>query len=230
MKTTTVIFAILLASTVTFSTHSAMSMGKKIPGEAAEPTPTTPSTPVSSTSDATPLWEAKVSGGKAWSQHLSSSLDTLGKDLLDVVPADSATFCANYKNLSYGQRKEVWMYLISYMAKFESTFNVNSAFTESFSDTSGSKVVSRGLLQISIESGNAYGCNLNTSKDLHDPYQNLDCGVRILNRWLENDGRIAGKVSGGWKGGSRYWSVLRTTSKSYASIASGVSQLSLCQK
>ena len=237
MKTTTVLSTILMSAIINFGTTSAFAMGQKLPGEfeasgsvsSPAPAPSSPSAP-SGSSAVTPLWESKISGSKAWTAHLGSALDTLGKDLLDVIPADSANFCGNYQNLSYEQRKQVWIYLISYMAKFESSFNTNSAYTEDFADSSGKNVVSRGLLQISIESGNAYGCNFKSSADLHDPYQNLNCGVRILNRWMERDGRIAGKVNGSWKGGARYWSVLRTTSKSYSSIVSGVNALKICQK
>ena len=234
MKKRQSLLKFIVGTSVILSSPFAFSMGKSLPGETPEaPSPLVQSvliTPQASTADSTPLWESKIAGSKAWTSHLSSSLDSLGKDILDVIPSDSGTFCANYKNLNYNQRKDVWMFLISYMTKFESNFNVNSTYTEAFADRVGKRVVSRGLLQISIESGNAYGCNFKKSADLHDPYQNLDCGVRILNRWLNSDGRIAGKVGTAWKGGARYWSVLRTTSKSYASIASGVNKLSICQK
>ncbi|QDK39590.1 hypothetical protein DOE51_01470 [Bdellovibrio sp. NC01] len=179
--------------------------------------------------EVTPLWEAKVSGSKAWTEHLNSSLDTLGQDLLDTEVADGATFCPKYASLSYAQRKQFWIFMMSAMTKYESAFNTNSKYTESFSDSSGNNVISRGLLQISIESGNAYGCAFKSTSDLHDPLQNLDCGVRILNRWIGRDARMAGKVSGSWKGGARYWSVLRTSSGSYSNIVSLTKNISICK-
>ncbi len=216
----------IIVGLLTLTAQASFAMGRKLPDQ---PTPPPPP-PVTVETDATPLWEAKVSGSKAWTTHLNGALDTLGKDMLDVIPADATTFCGNYKSLSYNQRKQFWMYLMSYMTKYESGFNTKTSYTESFSDSSGKKVVSRGLLQISIESGRAYGCDLKTESDLHDPYKNLDCGVRILNRWLDRDGRFAGKVDGAWRGGARYWSVLRTTSGSYSSIVSGVSKLKMCTR
>lgn len=175
-----------------------------------------------------PLWNGKVSAAKDWTAHVDRELDRIGSDLLETVPADKNTFCPKYQNLSHAQRKQFWTFLISSMVRFESNFKTDSAYTEDFNDSSGKKVISRGLLQISIESGNAYGCGFKTTKDLHDPYQNLSCGVRILNRWMANDERIAGKVNGSWKGGARYWSVLRTTSGSYSSIQSWSRALSIC--
>lgn len=177
-----------------------------------------------------PLWESKVSAGKEWTTHVNNELDRLGQDMLDVIPADRSLFCPKYSSFSYAQRKQYWTYLISSMVRFESNFNTNSSYTESFTDSSGKRVVSRGLLQISIESGNAYGCGFKTAQELHDPYKNLSCGIRILNRWVARDGRIAGKVDGGWKGGARYWSVLRAGDKtSYKSILNWSQNLSICK-
>jgi hypothetical protein len=189
------------------------------------PTPIVEATP----KDVTPLWEAKIKNSKEWSDYVYTKLDTLGDDLLDVIPADRATFCPKYSGMSYNQRKQYWTFMLSAMARFESNFNTNSKYTEDFNDSNGKAVVSRGLLQISIESGNGYDCGLKTAQDLHDPLQNLACGIRILNRWVARDGRIAGKVSGTWRGGARYWSVLREGDKtSYQSIMKWSKALSIC--
>lgn len=203
-----------------------------MPTTTPSPTPVvspTPSTEVD-LKDLTPLWEAKMADGKKWSDYVESKLDTLGTDLLDVIPADRTLFCPKYANLSYAQRKQYWTFMMSAMAKFESSFNTNATYTESFADSSGNKVVSRGLLQISIESGNGYGCGLKTAQDLHDPLINLACGIRILNRWVARDARIAGQVDGTWRGGARYWAVLRAGDKtSYQSILKWSQNLSICK-
>lgn len=179
----------------------------------------------------TPLWESAVSNGKEWTTHVMNKLDTLGEDLLDVIPADASLFCPNYKSLSYYDRKQYWTHMLSSMARFESNFKTNTKYTEGFNDSKGNPVVSRGLLQLSIESGNAYGCAFKTTNDLHDPYQNLSCGIRILNRWVARDGRIGGKISNQWRGGARYWSVLRAGDKtSYQSILKWSQQLPICKK
>lgn len=199
------------------------------PSPTATPTPKPTATPTPSSGTAKPLWEAKVADGSSWSAHVMNKLDTLGIDMLNNQPADYSTFCPAYNKFTYTQKKEFFTYLISAMAKYESAFNTNSFYKESFNDSSGNPVISRGLLQISIESGNAYGCGFRNEQELHDPYLNLSCGIRILNRWIgQRDFRIAGKVDGSWKGGARYWSVLRTTSGSYSSIVSLAKGTSLC--
>lgn len=177
-----------------------------------------------------PLWEAKVAGSKEWTTHVDRELDRLGKNLLDVIPKDRNLFCPRYDKLSYAQRKQYWTFLLSAMVRFESNFKSSLTYKEAFNDSKGKPVISRGLLQISIESGNAYGCGFKTAKDVHDPLQNLSCGIRILDRWLDRDGRIGGKVSGQWRGGARYWAVLRAGDKtSYKSIVSWSQNLSFCK-
>ncbi|MDG0818122.1 murein L,D-transpeptidase catalytic domain-containing protein [Bdellovibrio svalbardensis] len=200
-------------------------------GTVTTPTPTpTPNPPAEPTTrEVVPLWEAKVSGSSAWTAHVESELDRIGQNLLNVVPADQSLFCPKYSKLTTAQRKQYWSFLISSMVRFESNFNTNTTYTENFNDSNGNRVVSRGLLQISIESGNAYGCAFKTTKDLHDPKQNLSCGIRILDRWIGRDKRIAGNVSG-WKGGARYWSVLRSTNSTpYNSIVNGSKNLAMCK-
>lgn len=181
--------------------------------------------------EARPLWEESNSRGKEWTSHVMNALDHLGKDLLQVIPKDTKLFCPRYSSLSYAQRKQYWAFFLSSMARFESNFNTNLAFREGFKDPNGKYVISRGLLQISILSGNGYDCEFRSNNDLHDAYQNLSCGIRILNRWIGNDGIIAGKVRGDWKGGARYWSVLREGNKtSYKSIVKWTSNLPFCKK
>lgn len=181
--------------------------------------------------NSTPLWEGQRSAGKEWTAHVMNTLDHLGKDLLSVSPSDAKTFCPSYSRLTYSQKKQYWTFMLSAMARFESNFNPETSFRESFRDGSGKRVVSRGLLQISMVSGNDYGCGFRAEKDVHDPYQNLSCGIRILNRWMVYDKRIAGKVSDIWRGGARYWSVLREGNKtSYRSILDWSRNLGYCKK
>jgi len=144
-----------------------------------------------------------------WAKSLRESIRTLGTDMLKVVPSDIKEFCPNFKNLADYEKVEFYAQLISVMSKYESNYKPETTYTEGFNDAKGNPVISRGLLQISIESGKSYDCPLKTAQDLHKPEVNLACGVRILNRWVSRDGRIAGYVEKKWRGGARYWSVLR---------------------
>lgn len=113
--------------------------------------------------------------------------------------------------------KECMAKLIYKMIEFESGYDTNSKYKESFKDAKGKNVISRGLLQLSIESVNqsAYGCKIKDAKELHDPATNIKCGVKILSYWANRDLVLMGEPK---KGGARYWSVCRASSKSNAKI------------
>lgn len=180
--------------------------------------------------EAIPLWERKSLNNRSWSEHVYDELPLLGPDLLATQPTDAKIFCPNYKNLSTSERKQFWAFFISSMVKFESNFDPKSAFTESFRDSTGRYVISRGLLQLSYESSKSYRCGFSTAKEIHNPTENLSCGIKILNHWMKKDGRIASKTSAGWRGGARYWSVLRAGRKdSYMSIVKWSNNLPFCK-
>lgn len=113
--------------------------------------------------------------------------------------------------------KECVAQAISIMAKYESSFKTGEQFTESFNDSKGNPVISRGLLQLSFESSNqkAYSCGLKTPEELHDPKINLSCAAKIVNYWLNKDHVFFGEPKLGL---GRYWSVGRNTSKSNIKI------------
>jgi hypothetical protein len=139
--------------------------------------------------------------------------------MLTVVPEDIEEFCPAYSRLARQKQVAFWVYLLSSITQFESNFKPETSYQENFRDANGNYVISRGLLQLSIESGNGYGCAFRSASDVHDPLQNLSCGIRILNRWVSRDKQIAGKSGSAWQGGARYWSVLRTADR-VASIKS----------
>ena len=188
------------------------------PKPTPKPTPTPTPTPTPEPEPSTPgsidaRWEKIRSQGKLWSESAYRSISSLAPALLDTLPSDYKEFCAELPSMNDVEKREFWVHLLSAMAEFESNHNTTLQYRENFRDQRGNYIISRGLLQLSIESGNGYGCNLKSGDDLHDPYTNLDCGLRIINRWVDRDGRIAGKLNGKWAGGARYWSVLRTSSR-----------------
>ncbi len=171
-------------------------------------------------------WEGSVKGSRAWTEYAFKTLDAEGPALLNKTPSDIENFCPSYRSLSKGDKKNFWVYLISSIAQFESNFDPTQKYTEAFTDSSGKRVVSRGLLQLSMESALAYGCPLKAATDLHDPQINLLCTIKILNRWVGTDGVIRAN-SNGWKGGARYWSTLRRTAQ-YDSIRSWTKMQAYC--
>lgn len=112
--------------------------------------------------------------------------------------------------------------LISIMAKYESSFDPKAKYNET-GHLAG--VVSRGLLQISLDSANqkAYDCKLTDAQQLHDPIINLQCAVKIMHYQAKKHGVL---LNGSKESGAgAYWSVGRSTSKSFEKIKTYINAL-----
>lgn len=173
-------------------------------------------------------WDEHSNDALKWSEFTYKAVEELGRDLLDSTPRDISSFCPNYSELNLEGKKMFWIYLLSTMVRYESFFNPATTYTEAFNDVNNIPIVSRGLLQLSIESSLGYGCKLNSAKDLHDPEQNLRCGIRILNLWVKRDGVISDRVNSRWHGGARYWAVLRTHKDFLNKIKSYTKKAEVC--
>lgn len=161
---------------------------------------------------------------------LSAAIDQYGADMMAVTkPVDAQEWCPKFSAMTGAQRKDVFLELGYRMIERESSFKPETKYTESFDDSTGQKVISRGLFQISLESSKGYSCGFKDAEELHDPKRNIDCGVRILNRWISRDNRIGGTVSGAHRGCGRYWSVCRNASSSRPKIVAEVKALPICQ-
>jgi hypothetical protein len=155
-------------------------------------------------------WRKKNTDG-SWTRFTEEAVKS--SSLPKAVPADIDKFCPGYKSQNEADRITFWAGLISAIARPESNFKPETTYTEIFSDGQGNKVVSRGLLQISIESANQarYACAIQKPEDLHDPKVNLACGVKILDYWIKKDNVLATYRGQKPVGGGRYWSTLRET-------------------
>ena len=159
------------------------------------------------------LWGGNAAAAQ-WTQDALTALDELGINLIRSVPTDITTYCPNYRALDYRERRGFWVALMSALAEYESNYRPETLYKERFNDAHGSPVISRGMLQISIESANSYGCGITHPSQLHDVRTNLRCGVRILNRWVgERDNVISAKHGAQWRGAARYWSPFRDAEK-----------------
>lgn len=174
-------------------------------------------------------WDNKHEDFLKWNMFTFEATQKFGEGLTTTPPKDILSFCPSYKSLDIMGRRMFWISLFAAMTRFESSFNPDTKYTEAFRDVQGELIVSRGLLQLSIESSLGYGCKLNSAQDLHDPRINLSCAAHILNRWVTRDGVITGKVNGIWRGGARYWAVLRRESI-LASIQHKTSSSEICKK
>ncbi len=165
--------------------------------------------------------------GEQWSSFANAALNNFGANLIAAVPSDIAEYCPKYPSAGISERKAFWIGLLSALAKFESNYDPQVSFTENKRDAQGNLVVSRGLLQISIESGRGYGCVIPNDQSLHDPQVNLTCAVRILNKVVPRDNVINSNAPP-WKGAAAYWSPFRKMTRR-EDIRSWSKQQAYCQ-
>lgn len=173
-------------------------------------------------------WDTQPAG-RQWTAVAIAAIDRLAPQLASITPTDIDAFCPGYRDASPANRRAFYVSLLAEIAKHESNFDPAVRFTETAVDSRGQRIVSRGLLQLSQESANGYGCAISNAEQLHDPTANLECGVRIVDRWLTRDQVVAGYASGAWRGASRYWSVLRDREK-LADIQSALNAKPYCRR
>jgi hypothetical protein len=176
------------------------------------------------------FWDDRAKQGKHWTRLTVQALESHGRALYQgAPPGDIAKFCPRYRHLGESGRIDFWVKIISAIAASESSFNPKSFYREGWNERNGEPVISRGLLQISLGSSTGYGCGIKTSSELHDPKKNIECGVKILSRWIPNDSVIVGQRGNQWLGGARYWSVLRTQNRNAKPIRALLTQSVHCR-
>lgn len=192
---------------------------------ACTPVPVTPTTPpvVPSTGIISDF------PNKAWNDLALKALTNHAAGIVGVVPKDVEEFCPNYVALDSTARRKFYIMLLSALAKFESNYKPTTTYTEKFPDAKGNRVVSAGIFQLSVESGNGYYCNLKKTADLFDPETNFNCAARIMNKWIVTDKIIGGFVDGRWRGMARYWSPFRSAERKKA-MQARTKTLAICKK
>lgn len=173
-------------------------------------------------------WDGKNPDAVKWTRATVIAIERYGQKMLDASPSDVASYCPRFPTMGREQKIAFWVHIISAIAEKESNFDPTMSYTETFVNTKGERVVSRGLLQLSLESANLYGCGFATEHDLENPSENLACGVKILNHWVSRESVISSDDESRWHGAARYWGVLRT-SGTRDHISSSTSELPMCQ-
>lgn len=136
----------------------------------------------------------------AWDRELYAAIDREG--LTKFTPQDAKDFALE------PTKPEHWARLLVEMAKWESNWKPTTTYTEAFTDAKGRRVISTGLLQVSVESMAGIGCKV-TQAELLTPERNIQCAVKAFAHYVRRDQRIAGLGPGRWRGGARYWAVMR---------------------
>lgn len=157
-------------------------------------------------------WSQRIES-PVWTAAAHQALDGLAPQLLASVPTDIDAFCPGYRSADAAGRRAFYVMLLSELARLESNYDPAARYTEpQIRDRQGRNVISTGLLQISQESANGYGCAVTDQRQLEDGATNLQCGVRILSALIARDSVVTG-YERGWKGASRYWSPFRDNAK-----------------
>ncbi len=171
---------------------------------------------------------AEVDIDGSWTLAAESAVRSTS--LNNQLPVDIDQYCPQYLFLDSATRTRFWAGLLSVMAKFESDLDPQTEFNENLRDSAGNHVVSRGLLQLSIESAHQdrYGCAIPSERELHDPVVNISCAARILSTWVEADGVVANGRGRRASGGARYWSVLRSSNENFPKIGVLTRRFSFC--
>ncbi len=222
---------------------------KRDPASAPQPqaTPKPAATPVPSSSSSTPfkaLWDGKNANATQWTVYAQDAIVRYAPDLLKGAD-DIETFCPMYDRLGTQDRVNFWVQLIAAMTKYESGFNPASRMVEtsmSVDPVTGKQTASEGLLQLSYSDGRNYQrvvangvCDFDFARDkaygvtdlrrtILDPQTNLTCGIGILNRQIQRDGKIAVSKTA-------YWAVIKTDRKTnkLAEIRAITKALSFCR-
>lgn len=171
----------------------------------------------------------KVNNDGSWTLAAESAVKATTLPML--VPKDIITFCPTYHRLDADKRTRFWAGLLSAMAEPESNFKPETKYSEpDIVDDNRQRVVSRGLLQISIESANqkVYGCGIHQAQDLHKVDVNLNCAARIMWYWVKKDGLIAAATKP-VEGAARYWSVLRAWHGNLSKITGFTKKMDVCK-
>lgn len=159
-------------------------------------------------------WEKRGEEARQWTLHTYHELRLTRPSPADMNPSDLKDFCPEYPAMDRKSRLNFWTQLVVAMTRYESGFKPETFHAEDFKDQYGRQVVSRGLLQMSIGSVEKQ-CAITSSLQLHNPFRNLSCGVKLLTRYVLRDNKISDKVGEAYLGGARYWAVLRPGHKDF---------------
>jgi hypothetical protein len=168
---------------------------------AAEITPT----PATKPSPPTPLAikKAELGDDVTWNPEWDQVVETaIPPEMLSTeVPRDVRRFCPRFYRLDETDKRAFWAYFFQALASAEAGLNprTNVRHTEPevavIDPVTHRLVHSEGLLQLTYEDQQRYGCNFDWEKDRHlpphdpqktilNPENNLRCGINILSNQI----------------------------------------------
>jgi hypothetical protein len=187
-----------------------------------------PQTPPVKAAPATPIDAKRVElGGPRWDPQWDVIVEkALPEEMLSAnVPRDVRHFCPRFYTMSELNRRAFWAYFFQALAGAEAGLNPDTRVRHTepavavTDEVTGRAVRSEGLLQLTYEDQKRYGCDFNwdadrklpvkdPAKTILQPKNNLECGVKILDRQIVDQHK--GIVSP-----TSYWSTLQPGTISY---------------
>ena len=178
--------------------------------------------PVTKPAPATPIDAKKVElGGDTWDPQWDEIVEkALPPEMLSSrVPRDVRRFCPRFYVMSEVDKRAYWAYFFQALAGAEAGLNPRTRVRHTEpevavrDDVTGRMVRSEGLLQLTYEDQERYGCDFDWAADrtlppkdpaktILQPKNNLECGVKILTKQIIDQHKPLFARTG-------YWSTLQ---------------------
>ena len=193
-----------------------------------QPAAEQPATPPVKAAPPTPIDDKKAElGGNTWDPQWDAFIENalpppmLSRD----VPRDVRLFCPRFYDMSDVDKRTFWAYFFQALAGAEAGLNPETRIRHTEPEVAvtdkvtGRQVRSEGLLQLTYEDRDRYGCDFDWEADRHlpakdpkksilQPKNNLECGVKILSHQiLDQHKGVVSRTS--------YWSTLQPGTESY---------------
>lgn len=200
--------------------------------EQARATPEPVKAPEMKPAPATPILAKRVElGGDTWDPGWDKIVElALPPAMLShQVPRDVRRFCPRFYQLGEADQRAFWAYFFQALAGAEAGLDPTTRVRHTDPEVavvdkvSGRMVRSEGLLQLTYEDQQRYGCDFDWEHDktlkpddpdktILQPKNNLECGVKILdNQIIDQHKPLLSSTS--------YWSTLRPGTVSYRVFA-----------
>jgi hypothetical protein len=206
--------------------------GREQKAEAAQAQVAAAPVPVMKAAPATPIDAKKAEvGGPTWDPEWDKIVElALPPEMLSQqVPRDVKRFCPRFYGMAEEDKRAFWAYFFQALAGAEAGLEpdvqVRHMQPEMMvkDEVTGRPGRTSGLLQLTYEDQRRYGCDFDWERDrtlkandpartILQPKNNLECGVKILDKQI-----IERRKALLW--GSGYWSTLRPGTVSYRVFA-----------
>jgi len=233
-----------LGLVVAFTVVFAAGCGKREEAHATPP-PSGPVAPPMKPAPATPILAKKAELGQEthwnieWDKIVELAIPP--EMVSNQVPRDVRRFCPRFYQMQEADKRAFWAYFFQALAGAEAGLKPTTRVRHTEPEVavvdkvSGRMVRSEGLLQLTYEDQERYGCDFDWQKDkqlpandpgksILQPKNNLECGVKILDKQIIDQKKpLTSQTS--------YWSTLRPGTVSYRVFAKQMTNVPLaCKK